>query len=129
MFHPVILAHDIALSLDIAPHLYVEMNPTEAEYLIDNNISNAIKYNDSHKKIRIILTSMQNEILFSLENSAKPIEDTELIFERYHRFDTSRKGSGIGLHMVKNICTKYSIIIDVQYFNGYNKFIYYLTKM
>lgn len=122
-------AHDTQISSIVEPGLYLNINKIEAEYLIDNNISNAIKYGVPGKYIGINLSLIENEVILSIESAGKPIEDTDVIFERYHREDKSRRGSGIGLHMVKNICIKNSILINVNYNDGYNKFTYYFSKI
>ena len=129
VFLPVALAHDTQINSKVQPDIYVKMNKTEAEYLIDNTISNAIKYGTTDKYIGINLSSVGEEIILSIESSGKQIEDTDVIFERYYRADKSRRGSGIGLHMVKNICKKNSILINVEYVDGYNRFNYYLSKI
>ncbi|MDB2562302.1 HAMP domain-containing histidine kinase [Sulfurimonas sp.] len=129
LFNIVALAHDIQIDAHVYPDIYVKMNPTETEYLIDNTLSNAIKYNTNQKNIKIDLSTIGDEVIFSVANTGKPIADKNIIFERYHREDKSRRGSGIGLHMVKNICIQNSIIIDISYLKGYNKFSYYLNKI
>ena len=128
-FTIVALAHDTQISSVVEPGIYLNINKIEAEYLIDNNISNAIKYGIQGKHIGINLSSIDNEVILSIESVGKPIEDTNVIFERYHREDKSRKGSGIGLNMVKNICNKNSILINVNYIDGYNKFTYYFARI
>lgn len=128
-FTIVALAHDTQISSVVEPGIYLNINKIEAEYLIDNNISNAIKYGIPGKHIGINLSLIENEVILSIGSAGKPIEDTDVIFERYHREDKSRKGSGIGLNMVKNICIKNSILINVSYIDGYNKFTYYFAKM
>lgn len=128
-FTIVALAHDTQISSVVEPAIYLNINKIEAEYLIDNNISNAIKYGISGKHIGINLSSIENEVILSIESAGKPIEDTGVIFERYHREDKSRRGSGIGLNMVKNICIKNAILINVSYIDGYNKFTYYFARM
>ena len=129
IFSTVARAHDREIFSQIEPDIYVNINKTEAEYLIDNNISNAIKYGSLAKKIEISLCSIEDEAVLSILSAGEKIEDKEVIFERYHRGEKSRKGSGVGLHMVQSICKKSSILINIEYLDGYNRFNYYISKI
>ncbi|WP_128980635.1 sensor histidine kinase [Halarcobacter ebronensis] len=79
--------------------------------LFNNLLSNAIKYNKQKGSINIELT---NNTL-TISDSGIGIEQDKLkdIFSRYFRATNLSGGFGIGLNIVKNICTKYSIKIDV----------------
>jgi signal transduction histidine kinase len=125
LFSTIAKAYDLDIQSSIEENLYVNMNQTEAEYLIDNNLSNAIKYGDTQKEIIVKLHKIESEICLSFESYGKAIEDTQIIFDRYHRVDKDRQGNGIGLHMVYNICKNDNIFIKVDYIDGKNKFLYF----
>ncbi|WP_225351770.1 sensor histidine kinase [Arcobacter porcinus] len=81
--------------------------------VLDNLISNAIKYNakeDAYIKI------VQKENIFSIYNSGKSIlpENIMLVFERYFQENTLNKGYGIGLAVIKEYCDKYKIGINIE---------------
>jgi len=80
--------------------------------LIDNIISNAIKYNKMGGTIEIKLTK---EYL-SIKDSGIGISDENisLLFDRYSRFNNSVGGFGIGLNIVKMICDEYNLDIKVK---------------
>jgi two-component system OmpR family sensor kinase len=80
--------------------------------VIDNLISNAIKYNKIGGTITIVL----NENSLSIEDSGKGIlqENIEMMFDRYSRFDKSVGGFGIGLNIVKIICDEYGVFIGIE---------------
>jgi signal transduction histidine kinase len=109
---------------EITEKLFVVMNQIELERLIDNNISNAIKYADAHKAITIILTQEEKEIVLQFQSFGKAIENREKLFEKNYRENESKRGLGLGLNMVKNICEKYEIKYLVSYENGRNIFTY-----
>lgn len=78
--------------------------------VINNIISNSIKYNDKKKKfINIRVKDVGDFIQVEIEDNGKGIGKKELpyIFDRFYRTDTSRNsskgGSGIGLSIVKKI--------------------------
>lgn len=80
--------------------------------VVDNLISNAIKYNKRNGTIYIVLRKQY----LSVEDTGIGIEATEVneIFERYTRFNSSEGGFGIGLNIVKSIITEYELKISVQ---------------
>ncbi len=82
------------------------------ERLIDNLISNAIKYNRVGGSITITL----NKSMFIVADSGVGIkrDNLERIFERYRRFSGNEGGFGIGLDIVQSIAKRYNFTIDVQ---------------
>ena len=80
--------------------------------LLNNLISNAIKYNKMGGKIKITL---QNNQLI-IEDTGIGIEKKSLddIFKRFERSTTEQGGFGIGLSIVDDICKHYNIQIKVE---------------
>jgi len=79
--------------------------------VIDNLISNAIKYNKRGGSIRIKLRIGVIEIT---DTGVGIVEDKiPFIFDRYMRFNQSEGGFGVGLSIVKKILDEYQIHIEV----------------
>ncbi len=80
--------------------------------VIDNLISNAIKYNKRLGAITIIL----RKEYFIVKDTGIGIEASKVsaIFERYSRFNNSEGGFGIGLNIVKSIIDEYGLKISVE---------------
>ncbi len=125
LFSPVAHSVDSKIISKIQSGLLIEMNQTELEYLIDNNLSNAIKYGQPFQSIEVLLTQLNNQIVFLFKSYGEPIADKNAIFERYTRQDHSKQGSGIGLHIVASICERYNMLKHVTYEDGQNCFYYY----
>ncbi len=128
-FQVVAHANDITFNVHIEPNLFVMMNPVEAEYLIDNNLSNAIKFGKPGKEVTLSLRRSNSELVLSFLNFGEPIHNIETIFQRHVREDESRSGSGIGLNMVETICKRNNILIQVDYINEQNQFSYFIEAM
>ncbi len=80
--------------------------------VIDNLISNAIKYNKRNGKIFITLRKNYLQVQDTgIGIKSKKVND---IFERYTRFNTSEGGFGIGLNIVKSIIDEYDLQISVE---------------
>jgi two-component system OmpR family sensor kinase len=101
--------------------LYIELNleatkvymPKRSVYrLIDNLISNAIKYSDVGDTITVTL---RNNVL-EVQDTGIGIDDKmqEDIFRRYYRAGDERGGFGIGLSIVLSICQKYKIKLGLD---------------
>jgi len=77
--------------------------------LIDNNLSNAIKYSDAGSEIRVKLE--KNRLSFHTQGES--IRDTKRIFQKYVRENTTVGGYGLGLSIVFEIAKQYGIEIDL----------------
>lgn len=109
------------LQLKTFDEYMVNMSKIELFRLIDNNLSNAIKYSKVGSEIEILLE--KNELKFL--SYGDKIKDVENIFQKYTRENNSVGGHGLGLSIVKDICLKYKIGINVDSLaNGLNIFSY-----
>ena len=88
----------------------VKISEVELIRLIDNNISNAIKYSTPNSEIEILL--IRNKLQF--KNYGTPIKNSKKIFLKYYRENSVVGGYGLGLNIVKNIAKKYNIEFYVQ---------------
>ncbi len=104
----------IKLNTDIENSLFYSFNRIELQRVIDNNLSNAIKYSPAKTNIHISLKRDTNFITLSFKDEGYGIDDTAKIFKRYHRGDEIKGGFGIGLSIVHKICKKYQILIEVE---------------
>ncbi len=105
---------DIHINLEYSEELEVFINSYEFERLIDNTISNAIKYSKESSEIDVFFGIEDNKTIISIEDFGIGIEDTELIFEEYYQKSNKKLGLGLGLNIVKEICDKYEIVIDIK---------------
>ena len=85
-------------------------DPEQLKRVINNIISNSVKYMDKAKKtIDIRVKDGEDFIQVEIEDNGKGIagKDIPFIFDRFYRTDSSRNsstgGSGIGLSIVKKI--------------------------
>ena len=94
----------------VSPDTAVIADPEQMKKVINNIISNSVKYMDKpngHIDIRIL--DEVDAIRVEIEDNGKGIaqKDLQKIFERFYRTDASRNsaqgGSGIGLSIVKKI--------------------------
>ncbi len=102
----------IEFVLDIKKDVHFTADRQKMERLIDNILSNAIKYTSKSTKIRITL----DEAHLSIEDEGKGMSKEELdkIFTRYIRFDKSQGGFGIGYSIIKSITDEYTMKIDIE---------------
>lgn len=115
---------ELKLKKSIQKDITININRTELQRVIDNNITNAIKYSYKGTTIDILLEKKDN-ILFEITNQGIGIKKIDDIFKRYTKEDEIKGGFGIGLNIVKTICDKYSIKIEVDSIsNKYARFKY-----
>lgn len=105
---------EITILATIEPEHFVCINRIELQRIIDNNITNAIKYSPPQTTIEVSLHTKDNGLCFSVKDHGVGIKEINKIFERHYRGDIYKGGFGIGLSIVKSICDKYNIVIEVQ---------------
>ncbi len=113
---------------EITAGIQLCFNETELQRIVDNNISNAIKYSKPGSGAVVRLREEEGSVIFEVESCGEPIEEPEKLFERYYRAHQSRGGFGIGLNIVKEICDKYDVQIEVMSEAGRNCFCYRFKK-
>jgi signal transduction histidine kinase len=95
----------------LAPFV-VEMNPTLADILITNLLTNAIRHNLPDGLINITLTTNT----FAVANTGAPLTiNPDRLFERFKKQHQSSASLGLGLAIVKKICDNYPFDIRYQY--------------
>ena len=102
----------LSIDAQIEPDVFFTADTKKISKLIDNILSNAIKYNKIGGHIKVILTSNTLVIKDSGRGIAK--DKIALMFTRYSRFDKSVGGFGIGLNIVSMIANEYAIAIDID---------------
>lgn len=107
-------AKDIKLESIIDQNIFIFFNEVELYRIVDNTLSNAIKYSKNKTQITISLQSDENNIIFKVQDQGIGIKDTKKIFYRYYRGDKVTGGFGIGLNIVKKICDKNNVRIKVD---------------
>lgn len=100
----------LTLSVDLKGEASLMASKSKINKMLDNLISNAIKYNKKGGSITVRL----DEKSLSIKDSGYGIDEKNLtkIFERYARFNNDQGGFGIGLNLVKSICKEYNIEIS-----------------
>ena len=91
--------------MNVDSSLFVYMTSSNLQRIIDNTISNAIKYAFEDTKI-IITLIYNNGIELSVLNQGNNIDYPEDIFTERYREDYDKSGMGIGLEIVASICNK-----------------------
>ncbi len=104
-----LLAPDLSVKTEIVAGVRVEGDRDLLVQVLQNLISNAIKYNLPYGWIRIQAYYQGAIALVTISNSSKDISasDQERIFDRFHRGDPARtstvEGTGLGLSLAREI--------------------------
>ena len=106
----------------------ISLNETKLQRIIDNNITNAIKYTKAYKIIKIILYENEEHCIFEISSNSTIIKKPEHIFNAYYRENTAKDGLGLGLNLVKSICDEEHIKIELQSTEERTSFAYYFNK-
>ena len=91
--------------------VYFTMDRRKFIRVIDNLISNAIKYNK--RGGNIMITLRDGKLIVEDSGIGIPEDKIPFVFDRYLRFNSSEGGFGVGLSIVKKIVEEYDIKIDV----------------
>jgi len=98
----------------IEENIEVVFNDIELQRVIDNNLSNAIKFSKKKSDITIILKQQNSFVLLEFLTYSTKIRDTRRIFEPFHRESSNEIGFGLGLEIVRLICDQEKVMVCVD---------------
>jgi two-component system OmpR family sensor kinase len=102
----------IECHLNLEENVILTIDKKKITRLIDNLISNAIKYNKKEGFIEITVQKHCFWVADSGEGMHK--KDIKEIFDRYTRFNESEGGFGLGLNIVAAVAREYDLKLGVD---------------
>jgi len=124
-FQEIAIGNSHEIVTDIEEGLRLLFSDIELQRVIDNNLSNAIKYAKRNSEIFVGLHKHPDGIVLSFRTHSPRIEDTRKIFEPYHREVHVAEGFGLGLEIVKSICDAAGVRVEVVSDENETQFRYY----
>ncbi len=100
--------------------LYINGDPDAITSILENLISNSIKYSEKNKLLRISTKRMNGNAEVTVEDAGRGISESNLrnIFDPFYREvsaeKSSVKGAGLGLAIVRNIVEAHNGNIEVE---------------
>ena len=114
----------ITFGFDSGAGVEVEGDPSRLQQLVVNLLDNAIRYTGEGGRISVSTTRHGEWAILAVADSGAgiPPESLPYVFERFYRADKARTrysgGSGLGLSIVKAICTAHHGEIDISSTEG-----------
>lgn len=121
---------NIDFSLDIPDTLNISADHDGIFQVIYNLLDNALKFVGHEGTITIFMSSKSGRLSFNILNSGPDIapEDQKQIFNQFYKADRSRtgsrKGSGLGLYIVKTIINRHGGDVAVKSGGGITEFFF-----
>jgi len=103
----------IVLKIDIEDGVYINFSAVKLQKIVDNNLSNAIKYSYEEQEVIVSLKRISNRAVVSFKDYGIGIQDPDKIFSRYYREDHTQGGFGIGLNIVGKIVNEEKIGVNI----------------
>lgn len=94
---------------EVPENIILPADPNLMRVVYENLIGNAVKYGRENGNIKLTAQRKNGTIVLTVWNDGEPIDQSILptLFHKFRRYDTksagSRKGSGLGLFIVKRI--------------------------
>lgn len=105
--------------------IILELDEIMIQSMLDNIINNAMHYavDEKSKPIGTITLSLKrynNTIWLSVKDEGKGIDSKKLknIFDRFYRVDSKKRGSGLGLNIVKQIASLHNAKVQASNNSG-----------
>ena len=115
--------YDLFMQNNIIPRISItkekiikRINKDMLKRILENIISNAIKYSDEFLEIKL---NKDGTIIFKNRTNNLDKTSVEKIFDRYYTIENARKSNGIGLSIAKQLVELNNGTISAKYNNGY----------
>lgn len=106
------------LEADIDSKCTVDGNAMLIEILLTNLLMNALRHTDTDSKI--VITLLQSELIIA--NSGTHPLDSAKLFRRFSTTAIQKPGSGLGLSIVKEICSRYGWSVEYKFVGQHHVF-------
>ena len=129
-FEDIAVSKSMTLEHTVEPEMMIYMSKVELQRIIDNTLSNAIKYSFFQGKIEIkLLPKDEEHCVLSFQDYGQGIKDLYKVFQRFEREDSVQGGFGLGLNIVQNICNKNDIDISIESYENRGSCFTYIFKL
>ncbi len=119
-FEEAIQQRSLQLSSALDTKVLIKSNKALVEILMSNLLTNAIRYSPAGSVIRLKLTAST----FTIQNDGTPFKNPASIFNRFSKEDQSSAGTGLGLALVKQVCSELGF--DIRYAHQQGRHIFTL---
>jgi len=126
-----IVAYQSELSFNLHdkyPLTFIFINETKLQRIVDNNITNAIKYTKELEQIHVIISHIENKAVLEISSHSSTIQEPDKVFDSYYREKSNKEGLGLGLNLVKEICEEEGIDIVLKSTKELTSFQYFFKK-
>ncbi|MDE2600054.1 MAG: two-component sensor histidine kinase [Rhodocyclaceae bacterium] len=115
---PLADAKQINIGIEGEQDAEIPVNELDMITLIKNLVDNAIRYTPKGGRIDLVLNIADSEIALRIRDSGAgiPLSERDRVFDPFYRILGSNElGSGLGLSIVKTICTRIGMDIQLAY--------------
>ncbi len=119
-YSSIVKSKNIQITTQFENEYYIESDAYLLAIIINNLISNALKYSNENSAISIIISDINGSIecVISDHGIGIPVEDLQKIFDQFYRSKAMEhsdiKGTGLGLSIVKRLSTLLNIDITIK---------------
>ncbi len=129
-FEDIARSKSIVLKYEIEEAMMIFISKVELQRILDNTLSNAIKYSFFQGVVEIYLHRKdESSCILSFIDHGQGIKDLYKVFERFEREDGVQGGFGLGLNIVQNICNKNDVDIDIESYENQGSRFTYVFKL
>lgn len=119
-FSDKIKTKNLIITTNFSKEYRIESDTYLVTIILNNLVSNAIKYSNNEGEISLLLLDHSEGIQFSIIDNGIGISSTDVakVFQSFYRSDSSNhasiKGTGLGLSIVKRLCDLLKIEITIE---------------
>ncbi|HAN78151.1 MAG TPA: hypothetical protein DCQ31_10435 [Bacteroidales bacterium] len=112
-FQPYAIQRDISVLLDCPQELAITADIDEIEIILNNLVSNAVKYNSKNGKVNVLITKIDTLLTMQVTDTGIGMNEEEVakLFHEFVRIKNVKtkniSGSGLGLSIIKKIAETY----------------------
>lgn len=115
-FHPLALSNNISLDFSCPENSIAVMDKDKMQQVFHNLLSNAFRYTPPEGKITIRAENEDEHLRFTISDTGKGIPQPEQVklFQKFAQVKGERRGTGLGLYIVKNILEGHGFSITLE---------------